>query len=95
MSHRTRPNWPPVWTQTLNDGTSKTVKGEVGVLKYVHANARISSKCFLVIEHERERYVGCLIFDDVKFCAQIAEMLRGQSGRPIKDIGDLDLSHTL
>jgi hypothetical protein len=29
MSYRTRPNWPPVWTQVTENRT-KTVKGEVG-----------------------------------------------------------------
>ena len=94
MSHRSRPNWPPIWTQVTDNGT-KTVKGEVGVLKYVHANTSISNKCFLVIEHDQERYVGCLIFDDQAFCTQIMNMLRAYSGRSITEIGDLEVSHTL
>jgi hypothetical protein len=32
-----------------------------------------------------------LIFDDVKFCRQIVDMLRKQIGRSIKEIGDLDV----
>ena len=94
MSHHSRPNWPPVWTQVSENG-KKTVKGEVGVLKFVHANPRLSNKCFLVIEHQAERYVGCLIVDDLAFCHQITMLLRGQLGRAIAVIGDLDVSHTL
>ena len=54
-----------------------------------------ADKYFLVIEYEKERYVGCLIFDDLSFCAQIAQVLRSQSDRPIKDIADMDVSQTL
>jgi hypothetical protein len=94
MSHRSQPNWPPVWTQVIDDET-KTLRGEVGVLRYVHANTRISNKCFLVIEYTHRKYVGCLIFDDKTFCTQVTALLQLNIGRPIKDIGDLDLSQTL
>jgi hypothetical protein len=40
-------------------------------------------------------FVGTLIFDDVAFCRQIADLLRDYIGHSIKEIGDLDLSHTL
>ena len=36
MSYHGIPNWPPVWTQMGIDGV-KILKGEVGVLIYVHA----------------------------------------------------------
>ena len=94
MSHRAQPNWPPVWTQVTKDAT-KTLRGELGVLKYVHANAKLSNKCFLVIEHEHEKYVGSLIFDDKAFCMQVSALLQRNLGRPIKAIGALDLSFTL
>jgi hypothetical protein len=35
------------------------------------------------------------MFHEAKFCQQIAELLRHHIGRPIKDIGDLQLSRTL
>ena len=87
-------NWPHIWTQARKEG-NKTVRGEVGVLRYVHVNTKISHKCYLVIEFNREHYVGCLIFDDVAFCSQISNLLRDQVGRAVKEIGDLDLSYTL
>jgi hypothetical protein len=94
MSHRGTRSWPPVWTQVTENG-NKTVRGEVGVLRYVHANPAISNKCFLVIEHQDERYVGCMIIDDQPFCLQITVLLRTSTGRTIREIGDLDLSQTL
>jgi hypothetical protein len=83
-------NWPPVWTQRRIDGV-KAMTGEDGVLIYVHA-ATESDKCFLVIELENENYNGTLIFDDAKFCHHVADLLRRYIGKPIKDIGDLDVS---
>ena len=94
MRRRGIPNWPPVWTRPTKEG-NKTERGEVGILRYVHVKDSISNKCFLVIEHDKEHYVGCLIFDDVAFCSQISNLLRDQVGRAVKEIGDLDLSYTL
>src|SRR2546425_73229 len=94
MSRFGVPNWPPIWTQARKEG-NKRVMGEVGVLRYVHANNKISHKCYLVIEHTKEHYVGCLIFDDIAFCSQISKLLQNQIGHPVKEIGDLDLSYTL
>ncbi len=93
MSYRGVRNWPPVWTLTRNRSV-KVVKGEVGVLKYVHSNSELS-KCFLVIDYQSETYVGCILCRDHAFCNQISHLLRDHVGRPIKEIGDLDLSSTL
>ena len=95
MTYRGIPNWPPTWTQPRKEDLPKTLRGEVGTLSYVYANERLSSKCFLVIDYENERYVGALLFSDRKLCQQITGILRTQVGRPIKAIGAIDLSHTL
>jgi hypothetical protein len=87
-------NWPPVWTQARRKD-NKTKRGELGVLRYVHWNSAGSSKCYLVIEYNREHYVGSLMFDDATFCRQIATILQGHIGEAISDIGALEVSHTL
>lgn len=93
MTYRQVPNWPPVWTQTTKTGR-RTIKGEIGVLKYVYTSGGVpSDKCFLVIEHENEQYVGTLLFDNLTFCAQLCAMLQSQVGRSIQQIGDLDVAH--
>jgi hypothetical protein len=94
MSYRGLRNWPPVWTQTRDDNV-KTVKGEIGVLTYVYSNPRMSSRCFLVIDYEGDPYVGALIFESHTFCDQITHLLWGQINRSIREIGNLNLSHTL
>jgi hypothetical protein len=94
MSYRGVRNWPPVWTLTRNE-SARTLRGEVGVLKYVHYNTIMSNKCFLVIDFQAESYIGSLIFKDHSLCKQISHLLVDYIGRPIKDIGDLDVSHLL
>jgi hypothetical protein len=94
MSYRGLPNWPPVWTHGYSTEV-KTARGELGVLKHVMIHDQIPTKCFLIVEHEAERYTGCLLFDDASFCRQMQTILEAYLGRPIKDIGDLDLNHTL
>jgi hypothetical protein len=93
MSYRGICNWPPIWTQAQKGEPPKMLRGEIGVLAYVYANEKLSTKCFLVIDHRNDRYVGTLLFDDVATCRQIALILKTHTGRLIKEIGDLDISH--
>jgi hypothetical protein len=91
MSHRGVPSWPPVWTRSRTHG-AKIVTGEIGVLTYVYSNRRVSNKCFLVIDHEQETYVGSLVCRDRSVCAEIADFLRHHIGTGLREIGDMDLS---
>lgn len=94
MSFHGVTNWPPIWTQGT-EKNKKIVKDEVGILRYVHDVNPGSHKIYLVIDYEREHYVGTLAFDDIQFRHQITNLLRQQIGHPIEEIGALDLSHTL
>jgi hypothetical protein len=94
LSYRGIPNWPPVWTHARK-AERKVVRGEIGTLIYVHANAEISDRCFLVIDYENVSYVGTLIFNDRSVCSQVVTFLRQCLGRSISEIGDVDVSHTL
>jgi hypothetical protein len=87
-------NWPPVWTHGYAREV-KSITGEVGVLKHVMRHTEMPTKCYLVIDYEGERYTGCLLFDDASFCKHIEALLEDFLGYSIKEIGDLDLSHTL
>ena len=88
------PNWPPVWTQTT-EKTTKSLKGELGTLNRIVMHDLISRSFFLLIEYEKEYYLGSLVFDDATFCKQIHDLLQNYIGSSIKDIGSIDLSFTL
>lgn len=83
MSSRSIRNWPPVWTYT--GGTeNQHPRGEIGILKSVTlSNIQPADRCFLYIEHQGSSYIGCLLFDDIVFCGQIAKLLQSYCNRPI------------
>ena len=87
-------SWPPPWVSSLN-GQNVMASGEVGVLKDVWMSEKSRLTIFLAIAFENRRYVGCMALSDAPFCNQLYTILRGQIGRSIEDIGDLDLSFTL
>jgi hypothetical protein len=47
------------------------------------------------MEYEGRRYMAALGFDDAAFCSQLYIFLQSKIGLSIREIGDLDLSHTL
>jgi hypothetical protein len=83
-------NWPPIWTKATGKGAHKA-RGEMGVLRYVHFTNSTSYKCFLVIEHESEHFVGKLVLRDPALHHQITELLQQHIGCLIKDIGNLEI----
>jgi hypothetical protein len=94
MQYRGMRNWPPIWIRWNKQG-SKTVKGEIGILKEAHVDPRNPNQCFLVIEYQRERYMGALLFDDQIFCWLISQVLLGHRGWSVEEIGGVDLAFTL
>jgi hypothetical protein len=52
-------------------------------------------RCYLLMNHEDSSYMGCLLFDNDKFCPYIAHFLENYSHRPIAQIGSLELTFTL
>jgi hypothetical protein len=87
-------SWPPVWTPASAAAqTIPNLRGEVGVLTelryYQERQGRI---IYLLNDYNGEMYVGCLIIDDILFCEQLAERLRGECGKTIDAIGSLENS---
>jgi hypothetical protein len=95
MSRRGVRNWPPVWTW-IDGREDKRPRGEIGTLKTVSlTKLNPANCCYLYIDHEGSSYMGCLLFDDHAFCAQIVKLVEGCYNRPISEIGSLEVSHTL
>lgn len=93
MSYRGVHNWPPVWTWINGEVYKKPAKGEVGVLHAVRPSV-VSWTYHNIMQHESCEYMGTLMFDDSQFCCQIQTLLQEHCGQPIRQIGDVDLSHT-
>jgi len=47
------------------------------------------------MEYEQQPYVGLLLVKDAIFSRHLHEFLKNYIGQSIKEVGDLDLSHTL
>jgi hypothetical protein len=95
ISYRGAHAWPPTWL--WRDGeTKKDVHGEIGILKEIIPSLITPiDRLFLIVEHERNEYLGCLVFTDRDFCQQILDLLQAHQGRTIEYIGGLDLSQLL
>ena len=89
------PNWPPIWVSAAGSKTYKKTSGEVGILLGLIFNKAAPDRLFLRMENRTGRYLGCLAFNDHVFCRQLSIFLQDHIGKSIKEIGDLDLSHTL
>jgi hypothetical protein len=88
-------SWPPVWVRK-GDHANETLRGEIGTLKEVRASIlKPYQRCFLIMEHDGAEYVGCLLFRDQAACKEIYNLLLRQHGRPMRDIGGIDVSPVL
>ena len=96
MSYHGIPSWPPVWTFVCGLEKKHPRREEIGILKEVTiSNIQPADRCFLHIEHEGSKYIGCLLMEDPAFCGQIVTLLQGYLNRPIAEIGSLNISHLL
>jgi hypothetical protein len=84
-----------MWTNTTVPHKGEILRGERGILKNASMNKAVNNICFLFVEHNGEQYAGALVVDDAAFCRYVFDILRENLNRPIKEIGDLDLSRTL
>lgn len=95
MTYRGLRSWPPAWTW-INGEDNQYPKGEVGVLKEIKlSQIQRMNRIFLYMEYKDAAYIGYLLIDHHAFCRQIARLLEGSCGRPLWEIGAMDLSRTL
>jgi hypothetical protein len=87
-----RRSWPPDWRGPYGPD-NPLPSGEVGVLVGVEpppGNLR-TPHCILVIECNGQEYIGSLRIDDENFLEDVLRLLRSSLGRPLSEIGSLDL----
>ena len=96
MSYKGNRSWPPAWTWRDGNATTKNPKGEVGILKDVIPSFITPyDRCFLVMEHRGAEYIGALLLSDTAFCREIFGVLLQNRGKTMREIGEIDTSHTL
>jgi hypothetical protein len=88
-------SWPPAWLWRSGNHTTHP-RGEVGILKDVLLSSTPpANACYLIMEYNGCEYIGALLLSDSAFCLQTYRLLTDHHGQTIKEIGDIDLSHTL
>ena len=83
-------SWPPVWSPAKAPHDKSTLRGEIGTLKFSQSSPNVK-QCYLVIEHQKVRYIGWVFCTDPKFCSLLGSVLAHNQNRTIEEIGDLDV----
>jgi hypothetical protein len=91
LSYHGVSSWPPVWVgkdaRPLEQPTS-----ELAILKKVMLPITAPlNRCFITIEYEDKEYLGAVLFDDQFSCHQIYRLLSNHRGKPLRQIGELDV----
>ena len=86
-------SWPPIWVHTRSL-PYKTITGEIGVFTGTRVY-ELPTRLFVQMDYEQQPYIGLLLVKDTIFSRQLHDLLQKHVGLSIKEIGDLDLSHTL
>src|ERR1041385_1540526 len=85
-----KPNWPPCWLAFY--GPKAPITGELGVLEDIRLSLVGKKRCILLMEHDQTTYIAELQFDDEAFCQRFVKLVEPHCGKPIAQIGELDIS---
>jgi hypothetical protein len=92
MMFRGNRSWPPNWL--WRHGCDDThPRGEVGILKDVIPSTNADG-CFLIMEHCGAEYIGAVLLSNPVFSREILRLLGRSLGKTIREIGDIDLTHS-
>jgi hypothetical protein len=89
MQYHNLPNWPP--TYLTGDYRQETIE-EFGILRGVTLDTSMSNRCFLMVEMQGCGYVSWLKFDNSAFRARFVNTINVHLNRPMKEIGELEVS---
>lgn len=92
MTCQGHPNWPPEWNGTYGPD-NPLPRGEVGTLMQVESPSSIPRlpHCILVMQWNQQEYLASVCFDEEDFLQEVVALLRSCLGRPITEIGSLDI----
>ena len=91
LHHNGRPGWPSSWVKIAGPG-EHCITGEPGILNGVTLS-RLDppTACYLEIKIASSVYMGTIDFAQPEFCLRAYEILRTNIGKPISEIGDIDV----
>jgi hypothetical protein len=81
--------WPPEWT------ISDQGLGEAGVLEDVYLRRDLKPELIsVVVNHWGDIRKGIMVLEDLALLEIVYGMLKRHVGRPLTEIGDLEISHS-
>ena len=83
MSYGGLPSWPPLLL--------RMDEPEIGTLTHVRIDELSDCRIILRIYDGKTEYLGYLMFDDDEFCLRVYDLLKRHVGKPVKDIGDIEI----
>ena len=92
LSYRGVSSWPPIWVGRNSNHLDQS-KTETAVLKDVTLSTT-APRCYLMIEHEGEEYLGALLFEDHNSCLRIYRLLLSHRGEVIRKVSEIDVPHS-
>jgi hypothetical protein len=98
MRYRGLSAWPPQWIKTgggSSEAAPNILSGEIGILSRVVFSKVDDTRCYILIDFNKEEYMGTLLIEYAGFCRQISSLLQKHLGDSIEKIGSLDLSDLL
>jgi hypothetical protein len=84
-------SWPTNWI-AMSGSKEKKLRGEAGNLTDVRLS-RIEPimTIYLTVEYEADSYIGTLVCKDAVACRVIHDVLRKHTGKPFKEIANLEI----
>src|SRR5215467_903953 len=92
LSYRGVSSWPPTWVG-WNSKQLDQSKAETAVLKDVTLSTT-ALRCYVMIEHEGDEYLGALLFEDHNSCLRIYHLLLSHRGEVIRKVSEIDVPHS-
>lgn len=87
-------SWPPTW-RAMSGSHEHRCPGESGILTNVGlSKVPPVSICYLTVESEEESFTGALVCKGPLACRRMFEFLTQHIGKPITEIGELELPFT-
>ena len=86
--------WPPVWSHA-GAKPNKRLMGEIGVFTGSLFHDQTPKRLFIRMEFQGDKYLGRLVVSDWSICRTLHRFLKDHVGKEIREIGSLDVSHSL
>ena len=85
------PGWPSSWIKIAGPG-EHCITGEPGILnRATLSRLDPPTACYLEVEIESSTYMATIVFEQPEFCRRAYVILRANIGKPISEIGDMDV----